>query len=135
MMLGKRKPRAVSSFLKKTYALLQVQPQAIQEDQNNQIVRWASSGIGFIVVHEEAFAQLVLPKYFKHSNYSSFVRQVLPPSLSLTCIISTRYAKATHRATSTIPVLTALNPTNLLKYAGNLKRRNADWKRTRRKIA
>ena len=40
-------------------------------------MKWAIDGIGFIVVKEEAFSKEILPKYFKHSNYSSFVRQVL----------------------------------------------------------
>ena len=49
----------------------------IIKDHDNQIsVRWAPNGVGFIVIDEEAFSKIVLPKYFKHSNYSSFVRQV-----------------------------------------------------------
>ena len=48
----------------------------IQDHQNTEIIKWANNGIGFIVVNEDIFSKDVLPKYFKHSNYSSFVRQV-----------------------------------------------------------
>ena len=37
---------------------------------------WAPDGRGFLILNEELFSEKVLPRYFKHSNYSSFVRQV-----------------------------------------------------------
>lgn len=81
MMIGsdnlqKKKGRAISSFLKKTYGLLNVPSLLIQDQCNQDVVRWANNGIGFLVLDELLFSKEVLPKYFKHSNYSSFVRQV-----------------------------------------------------------
>lgn len=39
-------------------------------------VGWAESGVGFLISCEEQFSRRVLPAYFKHSNYCSFVRQL-----------------------------------------------------------
>jgi hypothetical protein len=49
----------------------------MQDGLNSDVVRWASNGIGFVVLSEDSFSRETLPIYFKHSNYSSFVRQVL----------------------------------------------------------
>lgn len=78
-----------------------------QDHQNEHIVKWAVNGIGFIVVDEDAFSKEILPKYFKHSNYSSFVRQVPTFSFSSTCTISIKYERTTRKATSIIRTLIA----------------------------
>lgn len=46
-------------------------------------MKWAESGVGFVIIQEEEFSKKVLPHYFKHSNYSSFVRQVTQDLLQL----------------------------------------------------
>lgn len=41
-----------------------------------QSIRWSDSGETFVVADPVLFAKIVLPKYFKHSNFASFVRQL-----------------------------------------------------------
>lgn len=48
----------------------------VNDKKNQEYIRWADDGQSFIIQSKENFDQLVLPRYFKHSNYSSFVRQL-----------------------------------------------------------
>ncbi|GKB68826.1 heat stress transcription factor B-2a-like protein [Tanacetum coccineum] len=56
-------------FLTKTYQL--VDDKAIDD-----IISWNDDGSTFIVWNPTEFAKDLLPKYFKHNNFSSFVRQL-----------------------------------------------------------
>jgi hypothetical protein len=40
------------------------------------IATWSDAGDNFVVKNVEKFASIVLPQYFKHSNFSSFARQL-----------------------------------------------------------
>lgn len=40
------------------------------------MISWDKDGIGFVVKDVVAFTKEILPKYFRHGNFSSFVRQV-----------------------------------------------------------
>lgn len=73
---SKKRGRSIPTFLKKTYEILQVAQPVMQDSVNEPVIRWANDGIGFVVLDEELFSKTVLPLYFKHSNYSSFVRQL-----------------------------------------------------------
>lgn len=42
----------------------------------SDIISWREDGAAFIVHHPKAFASNVLPCYFDHNNYSSFLRKV-----------------------------------------------------------
>ena len=56
-------------FLIKTYQLV--------EDQTvDDVISWNEDGSAFIVWNTAVFARDLLPKYFKHNNFSSFVRQL-----------------------------------------------------------
>ncbi|CAN4078944.1 unnamed protein product [Withania somnifera] len=57
-------------FLSKTYDLLE------EQEENNKVVSWNGEGSGFVVWCPAEFSELMLPKYFKHNNFSSFIRQL-----------------------------------------------------------
>lgn len=38
------------------------------------LVSWNPAGTSFLIRNVKKFAQIVLPEYFKHGNFSSFVR-------------------------------------------------------------
>lgn len=44
--------------------------------ENKKIICWDKDDIGFAVIDVISFTKEILPKYFRHSNFSSFVRQV-----------------------------------------------------------
>ncbi|KAI3731307.1 hypothetical protein L1987_62495 [Smallanthus sonchifolius] len=56
-------------FLTKTFQL--VDDKAIDD-----VISWNEDGSSFIVWNPIEFAKDLLPKYFKHNNFSSFVRQL-----------------------------------------------------------
>lgn len=56
-------------FLSKTYQL-------VDDHSIDEIISWNEDGSGFIVWNPTEFARDLLPKYFKHNNFSSFVRQL-----------------------------------------------------------
>ncbi|KAH9728134.1 Heat stress transcription factor A-1 [Citrus sinensis] len=56
-------------FLSKIYDM-------VEDPSTNDIVSWSSSNNSFIVWKVAEFSRDLLPKYFKHSNFSSFVRQL-----------------------------------------------------------
>ena len=56
-------------FLTKTF-------EAVDDPTTNHIVSWSTSGASFVVWDPHAFSRGLLPRYFKHNNFSSFVRQL-----------------------------------------------------------
>ncbi|KNC98069.1 uncharacterized protein SPPG_06481 [Spizellomyces punctatus DAOM BR117] len=59
----------VASFVAKLYSLL-------EDPDHRRFVEWNEAGDVFVVFHTDEFAETVLPKYFKHSKFPSFVRQL-----------------------------------------------------------
>lgn len=60
---------APAPFLTKTYEM-------VEDPMTNSVVSWSHSGRSFIVWNPPEFARDLLPKYFKHNNFSSFIRQL-----------------------------------------------------------
>ncbi|KAJ4956363.1 hypothetical protein NE237_013146 [Protea cynaroides] len=56
-------------FLTKTYQL-------VDDPSIDDVISWNEDGSTFIVWRPAEFARDLLPKYFKHNNFSSFVRQL-----------------------------------------------------------
>lgn len=56
-------------FLTKTYQL-------VDDPAFDDLISWNDDGSTFIVWRPAEFARDLLPKYFKHNNFSSFVRQL-----------------------------------------------------------
>ncbi|CDY34229.1 BnaA01g24460D [Brassica napus] len=56
-------------FLTKTYDL-------VEDSRTNHVVSWSQANNSFIVWDPESFSMTLLPIFFKHNNFSSFVRQL-----------------------------------------------------------
>ncbi|AGO13073.1 AaceriAFL085Cp [[Ashbya] aceris (nom. inval.)] len=48
----------------------------VNDPVNQSLIHWSHDGKSFIVTQRERFVHEILPKYFKHSNFASFVRQL-----------------------------------------------------------
>ncbi|KAI9475620.1 MAG: HSF-type DNA-binding-domain-containing protein [Benjaminiella poitrasii] len=48
----------------------------VDDESTQDLISWTSSGDQFTVFNNVDFSRTVLPRYFKHCNWSSFVRQL-----------------------------------------------------------
>ncbi|XP_050166498.1 heat shock factor protein 3-like isoform X2 [Myiozetetes cayanensis] len=62
-------PAPVPGFLAKLWALL-------EDADSDDVICWSRNGENFCILDEQRFAKELLPKYFKHNNISSFIRQL-----------------------------------------------------------
>lgn len=58
-----------SEFVRKLFRML-------EDPAHQDVARWGKGGDTFVVVEGEKFTRSILPKHFKHSNMSSFIRQL-----------------------------------------------------------
>lgn len=56
-------------FLTKTFQL-------VDDPITDDVISWNENGTAFVVWKTADFAKDLLPNYFKHNNFSSFVRQL-----------------------------------------------------------
>ena len=59
----------VTAFLAKLWAL-------VNDSSCDDLIAWDPSGSSFHVYDQAQFAREVLPRYFKHNNFASFIRQL-----------------------------------------------------------
>lgn len=62
-------PKTRPAFVLKLWNML-------NDSRNHEYIQWVPDGQSFQVLGREPFEKFVLPRYFKHSNFSSFVRQL-----------------------------------------------------------
>ncbi|PKA49979.1 Heat stress transcription factor A-1 [Apostasia shenzhenica] len=62
-------PPLLPPFLTKCYDM-------VDDPATNDTVCWGDSGDTFVIKDQHTFSRDLLPKYFKHSNISSFIRQL-----------------------------------------------------------
>ncbi|GAA5808444.1 hypothetical protein MFLAVUS_001835 [Mucor flavus] len=64
-----QKPAHTNTFVHKLYNM-------VVDNHYQHLISWAYTGSSFIVCNIMEFSRDVLPKHFKHNNFSSFVRQL-----------------------------------------------------------
>jgi heat shock transcription factor len=62
-------PKTRPAFVMKVWSM-------VNDPKNHDYIRWNSDGETFQVYHREEFMKEIIPKYFKHNNFASFVRQL-----------------------------------------------------------
>ncbi|XVE91811.1 hypothetical protein REPUB_Repub01dG0043700 [Reevesia pubescens] len=60
---------SLAPFLKKCYEM-------VDDEATDSIISWTQNNDSFIISDMTEFSVHLLPKYFKHSNFSSFIRQL-----------------------------------------------------------
>ncbi|KAG8738614.1 stress-responsive transcription factor hsf1 [Ceratobasidium sp. 414] len=61
--------QAVPAFLNKLYNM-------VNNPDTDELVRWSDEGDSFFIPSHERLSKELLPRFFKHGNFSSFVRQL-----------------------------------------------------------
>ncbi|XP_064398216.1 heat shock factor protein-like isoform X2 [Halichondria panicea] len=64
-----KEKEAIAIFITKVWKI-------VESPEYNKYIHWSDNGKTFVVCDYPNFAREVLPHYFKHSNFSSFVRQL-----------------------------------------------------------
>lgn len=62
------KQQEVPIFLRKTYHMI--------DTCDDSICSWCEEGTSFVVKNPDTFESVIIPQFFKHSKFSSFVRQL-----------------------------------------------------------
>lgn len=69
MKSSTEKPTRPKNFIVRTFEM-------ISNTTHSDIVSWTNAGYSFAIYSTNLFASKILPKHFRHKNFSSFVRQL-----------------------------------------------------------
>jgi len=69
-VLAKQKQGSTPAFLEKLFDILE------DSKSHSHLISWQADGTSFIIKKVNEFSETVLPRYFKHSNIQSYVRQL-----------------------------------------------------------
>ena len=58
----------------------------VEDPEIQDLITWSDNGDVFRVFNPTAFSKNVLPRYFKHNNWQSFVRQLNSKLLFSGCL-------------------------------------------------
>ncbi|ORY74379.1 HSF-type DNA-binding-domain-containing protein, partial [Protomyces lactucae-debilis] len=61
--------KEVPAFLQKLFKM-------VDDPLTDSLIKWNDAGDSFLVMRHEDFAKELLPRYYKHKHFSSFVRQL-----------------------------------------------------------
>ncbi|KAL7412535.1 hypothetical protein BDY24DRAFT_341601 [Mrakia frigida] len=59
----------VPAFISKLYSM-------VDDSSTNNLIYWSERGDSFLIPRQELIGKELLPRFFKHSNFSSFIRQL-----------------------------------------------------------
>ena len=66
---GKQGNKSVPAFLNKLFNM-------VSDTLTDYCISWNLDGSCFVILNKQVFTEQVLPRFFKHANFSSFVRQL-----------------------------------------------------------
>lgn len=73
-------------------------------EEYSTLIRWTDNGTAFIVLNEDEFARTVIPEFYKHNNFASFVRQLNMYGFSKRPSIHAHSMKAAERKVKEPPI-------------------------------
>lgn len=59
-----------------SFLSIDIQSRMLEDPSIHHLISWSENGELFSVSNPTAFSKIVLPQYFKHNNWQSFVRQL-----------------------------------------------------------
>ena len=73
-MLNKKRNSCLKSKKSKSFLLLLFD--ILNDTTYNEIIHWNSDGTGIIITNDKKLSDIVLPNFFLHNNFKSFLRQL-----------------------------------------------------------